>query len=191
MASYKMFFCLIYTCICSSAVATTYYINSRIGDDNNTGTNEETVWKSLKNLEQNIFKPGDSILFAKGSAYTGGFAFTSSGTAQKPIVFSNYSVGADVILKTDRTKLQPLFVRYGAGRNPSFSNPGWNVLNGNVFRIEGSYIVIDGLYFHDNTNPPSSDHKNKNVQKMGAVTWLPALTITQFVTASFIIRRWV
>jgi hypothetical protein len=95
--------------------------------------------------------------------------FSSSGTAEKPIVFSNYSVDADVILKTDRTKLQPLFVRYGAGRSPSFSNPDWNVLNGNVFRIEGSYTVIDGLYFHDNTNPPNSDRKNKNVQKMGAV----------------------
>ncbi|HEV8080339.1 MAG TPA: choice-of-anchor Q domain-containing protein, partial [Chitinophagaceae bacterium] len=42
-------------------------------------------------------------------------------------------------------------------------------LNGNIFQIHGSYIIIDGLYFHDNTNPPNSDHKNKNVQKMGAV----------------------
>jgi hypothetical protein len=39
----------------------------------------------------------------------------------------------------------------------------------NVFHIEGSHIIIDGLYFHDNANPPNSDHKNKNVQKMGAV----------------------
>ncbi len=152
-----------------NASATNYYINNRIGDDNNRGTTKEAVWKTLRNLEQNIFKPGDSILFAKGSEYTGGFTFTSSGTAQKPIVFASYSAGADVILKTDRTKLQPVFIRYGAGRDPSFSNPDWNVLNGNVFRIEGSYIVIDGLYFHDNTNPPNSDHKNKNVQKMGAV----------------------
>jgi hypothetical protein len=74
-----------------------------------------------------------------------------------------------VILSTDRTKLSPIFVRYGAGRNPSFTNPDWDVLNGNIFRIQGSYIIIDGLYFHDNTNPPNSDHKNKNVQKMGAV----------------------
>ncbi|MDQ3132866.1 MAG: hypothetical protein M3Q99_19120, partial [Acidobacteriota bacterium] len=27
----------------------------------------------------------------------------------------------------------------------------------------------DGLYFHHNTNPPESDHKNKNMQKLGAV----------------------
>lgn len=152
-----------------SASATTYFINSRVGDDTNTGTSKESTWKSFKNLEKNTYQPGDSVLFAKGSEFTGGFTFTSSGTVQKPIVFSNYSVGADVILNTDRTKLQDIFIRYGAGRNPSFTNPNWDVLNGNVFQIQGSYIVIDGLYFHDNTNPPNSDHKNKNVQKMGAV----------------------
>jgi hypothetical protein len=150
-------------------VAETYYINSRVGDDNNPGNSKEAVWKSFINLEKNIFKPGDSILFANGSEYIGGFTFTNSGTAEKPILFSSYSVNADVILSMDRTKLQPIFIRYGAGRDPSFSNPSWNVLNGNIFRIEGSYIIIDGLYFHNNTNPPNSDHKNKNVQKMGAV----------------------
>jgi len=157
------------SCISISVNATTYYINSRVGNDSNTGTTREAVWKSLKNLEKNIFTPGDSILFANGSKYTGGFIFTSSGTAGKPIVFSSYSVGADVIQTTDRAKLQPIFARYGAGRNPAFSNSDWNDLNGNVFRIEGNYIIIDGLYFHDNTNPPNSDRINKNVQKMGAV----------------------
>ena len=120
----KIFLSLVYFCIFINADATTYYINSRIGDDNNIGTTKESVWKTLKNLEQNIFKPGDSILFAKGSIYTGGFTFTSSGTTEKPIVFSNYSVGADVILSTDRTKLSPIFVRYGAGRNTIIHKPG-------------------------------------------------------------------
>ncbi len=162
-----LFLSMFFTSQC--AVANSYYINSRWGNDINTGTTKDMAWQTCNNLEKNKFFPGDSILFANGSSYTGGFVFNSSGTAEKPIVFSNYSVDADVILKTDRTKLQPLFVRYGAGRNPSFSNPDWNILNGNVFRIEGSYIVIDGLYFHDNTNPPNSNRTNKNVQKMGAV----------------------
>jgi hypothetical protein len=151
-----------------SANAANYYVNSRFGDDDNSGTTKETAWKSLKNLS-NKFLPGDNILFARGSSYTGGFVFTSSGTAEKPIVFSSYSLEADVILKTPRKELTPFFEKYGGGPAPSFTNPDWNVLNGNIFRIEGSYVVIDGLYFHDNTNPPESDHKNKNVQKLGAV----------------------
>lgn len=148
--------------------AANYYINSRFGDDDNSGTSKDAAWKSLKNLS-NKFQPGDHILFAGGSSYTGGFVFTSSGTAEKPIVFSSYAVEADVILKTPRKDLAVLFEKYGAGPAPSFTNPDWNELNGNIFRIEGSYITIDGMYFHDNTNPPGSDHKNKNVQKLGAI----------------------
>ncbi|TZF84813.1 hypothetical protein FW774_07490 [Pedobacter sp. BS3] len=149
--------------------AANYYINSRTGNDNNPGNTGELAWKSLVNLEKNTFMPGDSILFARGTSYTGGFVFNSSGSPEKPIVFSSYSLGADVVLKTPRTELTPLFLKYGAGPAPSFTNPDWNVLNGNIFRIQGNYIVIDGLYFHDNTNPPGSDKTTKNVQKMGAI----------------------
>ncbi|WP_256013946.1 hypothetical protein [Desertivirga xinjiangensis] len=158
-------------CLTASAQlkAANYYINSRTGSDSNNGTNKDQAWKSLQNLEEHKFLPGDSILFAKGSSYKGGFVFSSSGTEKAPIVFSSYSVGADIILNTDRKELSPLFEKYGAGPAPSFTNPDWSVLNGNIFRILGSYIVIDGLYFHDNTNPPGSDKKTKNVQKLGAV----------------------
>jgi hypothetical protein len=166
---YKIFLCFACTWICSTGFAETYFINSRVGNDNNTGTSKDSVWRSLINLEKNIFKPGDSILFANGSSYKGGFVFNSSGTAEKPIVFSNYSVGADIITTTPREKLSNIFVKYGAGPLPAFTNPDWNILNGNIFQIQGSYIIIDGLYFHDNTNPPNSDRKNKNVQKLGAI----------------------
>ncbi|MBA3296291.1 MAG: hypothetical protein H0U19_05095 [Acidobacteria bacterium] len=156
----------------SHASAATYYINSRAGADDNAGTSKDAAWKTLTNLSR-TFLPGDEILFARGSSYTGGVVFTSSGTATRPIVLATYSVGADVILKTPRQELGPIFEKYGAGPAPSFTNPDWSVLNGNIFRIEGSYVVIDGLYFHDNTNPPGSDHKNKNVQKLGAVYLAP------------------
>jgi hypothetical protein len=149
--------------------AANYYINSRFGTDSNNGISMETPWKSFANLQTHEFMPGDSILFAKGSAYSGGFSFKSSGTAQKPIVFSSYSADANLVLSNKRTELTPLFIKYGAGPAPTFTNPEWKVLNGNIFRIEGSYIIIDGLYFHDNTNPPGSDNKNKNVQKLGVV----------------------
>ena len=152
-----------------NASATNYYINNRSGNDANKGTTKDLAWKSMVNLEQNKFTPGDSILFAKGSSYTGGFAFKSSGNADKPIVFSTYSVGADVILSTSREKLTPLFEKYGAGQAPSFTNSDWSVLDGNIFRIEASYIVGNGYYFHDNVNTSGSDKKNKNVKKMGAV----------------------
>jgi hypothetical protein len=170
MRTYKyLITCCVWLFIYSNAFAGNYYINSKSGDDAHSGTTKDEAWKSMANLQKGKFLPGDSILFAKGSNYTGGFVFNSSGTAAKPIVFSTYGVGADVVLKTPRTELTPYFEKYGAGPAPSFTNANWSVLNGNIFRIEGSYIVIDGFYFHDNTNPPGSDKNTKNVQKLGAV----------------------
>lgn len=165
----KMMLVIVIFFILVDATATTYYINSRWGNDSKNGTSKENAWAGFANLEKNKFYPGDSILFAKGSSYNGGFIFKSSGAANKPIVFSNYSAGEDLVISTPREKLQDLFIKYGAGTLPAFTNPDWQILNGNIFRVHGSYIIIDGLYFHDNTNPPNSDHKNKNVQKMGAV----------------------
>lgn len=152
-----------------STGATNYFINSLVGDDANHGKSIEFPWKSLAHLESNIFQPGDSILFANGSSYYGGFVFSCSGTMEKPITFSCYSTPVDMIVKTPRKELSPLLKKYGAGQAPCFSNPDWGILNGNIFRIEGSHIIIDGLYFHNNANPPGSSKSNQNVQKLGAI----------------------
>ncbi len=148
---------------------TNYYINSLVGNDDNHAISKEFPWESLKNLNSDIFQPGDSILFAKGSSYSGGFVFTCSGTEERPIVFSSYSTPVSLFKNLPRSELEPVLRQYGAGKLPAFSNPEWSVLNGNIFRIEGNFIVIDGLYFHDNANPPGSNRQNKNVQKLGAI----------------------
>jgi len=98
-----------------------YYIDSQTGNDANSGRSIRSPWKSLKKLEEFTFQPGDQILFA----FQGGILFESSGTAENPIGISSY----------------------GEGVAPSFSNPDQNDLNGNVFQISGSYIVVDGLSF--------------------------------------------
>lgn len=166
---------LLMACLGSAnpSLATVYYINSLAGSDDFPGTSPYTPWKSLQRLETHPFLPGDSILFAMGSAYTGGFVFDSSGSPGKPIVFSTYHAGPELIRNNHRSVLKDSLVLHGAGRARAFSNPDWNVLHGNVFRIEGRHIVLDGLYFHDNARPPGSNRQNKNVQKMGAVYLAP------------------
>ena len=155
------------------ASAANYYVNSRTGNDSSAGTTRATAWKSFANLESRPFLPGDSILFAKGTRYTGGFTFRSSGAPENPIVFSSYSLPAEIVLRVERSRLGDSLTLHGAGRNPAFSNPDWGTLNGNVFHIAGNYVIIDGLYFHDNANPPGSDRVNRNVQKLGAVYLAP------------------
>lgn len=150
-------------------LAVNYYINSRYGEDSNIGTSMEAPWKSFINLEIHTFLPGDSILFARGSSYTGGFVFKSSGTAEKPIVFTTYSADVKIVKSKPRNELATLFIKYGAGPAPAFTNPDWNILNGNIFKILSDYIVIDGFYFHNNTKPLGSYKNTKNVQKMGVV----------------------
>ena len=125
----------------------TYYVDSRTGSDSASGSSARAPWRSLHAMESRRFAPGDSILFARGAQFTGGFIFRASGTAERPIVF-----GA-----------------YGAGDAPSFTNPAYTELNGNIFRIEGSHIVVSSLYFHDNTNPPAGENARHEVQKLGAV----------------------
>ncbi|MBA3645744.1 MAG: hypothetical protein H0W63_06145 [Gemmatimonadaceae bacterium] len=127
--------------------ATTYYVDSRTGSDSGAGISPASAWKGLTIFSAHPFIPGDSILFAKGSGYKGGFIFRQSGTAARPIVFGSY----------------------GSGNAPAFSNPDWSVLNGNIFRIEGSHIIVSNLYFHDNTNPPTMENSHHDVQKMGAI----------------------
>lgn len=147
----------------------TYYVNSNTGNDLNSGIQKSNPWKTFLNLEKDIFKPGDSILFACGSAYKGGFIFSCSGNKDNPIIFSSYYIGREIIMTTPRGKLDSIFIKSGGGPAPSFTNPDWENLSGNIFHIKGCYIIIEGLYFHNNTNSPGSDKTNKNVQKMGAI----------------------
>ena len=50
---------------------TTYYVDSTIGDDSNSGTSPETPWKTLDKVTATTFLPGDTILLKSGSIWNG------------------------------------------------------------------------------------------------------------------------
>ncbi|WP_338877371.1 choice-of-anchor Q domain-containing protein (plasmid) [Spirosoma sp. SC4-14] len=104
--------------------AKTYYINSQTGSDRNKGTNDKP-WKTLSRLASLPFRPGDSVLFARGSRFRGGFVVNGEGTMQQPIYIGSY----------------------GRGASPYFSNPDYGHLNGNVIQVRASHVVIEGLSF--------------------------------------------
>lgn len=108
----------------TSGFSRDYYVNSNSGGDANDGS-QKAPWKTLKLISTTTFKPGDKVLFAKGSSFSGGFAVNNSGTSQQPITFTTY----------------------GSGAAPVFTNPDYNVLNGNVIQVHGKYIIIDDLHF--------------------------------------------
>ncbi len=125
---------------------TNHYIdaNNPHADDSGPGTRKRP-WKSLNVFPSQHLCPGETIYFARGSHYVGGIPIADSGTAQRPITFT----------------------AYGSGPAPQFTNPDPNLLNGNVFQIHGSYVVVDHLYFHDGAN--SRSNADKDVLQMGDV----------------------
>ncbi|MFC1620224.1 choice-of-anchor Q domain-containing protein, partial [Candidatus Neomarinimicrobiota bacterium] len=89
--------------------------------------------------------PGDSILFARGSRFSGGILITDSGNEVNPIVLASY----------------------GEGPAPRFTNPQLGVLNGNMIQIRGSYTVVDGLYFHNGVG--TTQEQEVNAREIAAV----------------------
>lgn len=73
--------------------ATTYYVNSSTGSDDNTGLSPRKAWKSVNQINGRTFLPGDSILFATDGVWLNPLQPKGSGTAEKPIVISSYGNG--------------------------------------------------------------------------------------------------
>ena len=118
-----------------------YYISEN-GNDANPGT-EALPWQTTDKINNFEFTPGDTVLFARGSHFTGGFVVKSSGRPGKPITFTSY----------------------GRGAPPVFTNPRYSKLHGNAIRINGSYIVINGLYFYNCPKSPVCE----DVRTLGAI----------------------
>ncbi len=70
-----------------------FYLDSVHGADSNPGT-QAAPWKTLKNLDGRTFDPGDSVYFARGSSFTGGFVISSSGSQTRPITLTAYGTGS-------------------------------------------------------------------------------------------------
>jgi hypothetical protein len=115
----------------------TYYIDSQSGNDLNTGTAENSAWKTIDKLNNSMsaIKPSDIIRFKRGGVYEGQINLTVSGTAGQPIVIE----------------------AYGTGDNPVISGTkmisSWRKYNGNIYRasipknalnafINGNQLVV-------------------------------------------------
>ncbi len=71
-----------------------YYVKQN-GDNSKDGLSEENAWKTLGavNSHMSSFKPGDSILFERGSWFYGNILIGCSGTDANPIIFGAYCTG--------------------------------------------------------------------------------------------------
>ncbi|MFW6371987.1 MAG: right-handed parallel beta-helix repeat-containing protein, partial [Bacteroidota bacterium] len=76
----------------TSCLATNYYM-SAAGNDSNTGTSPRQAWRTLERLNNLVPKPGDSILFQRGDAWTGTVSVNMWGMEGRPLVYGAYGEG--------------------------------------------------------------------------------------------------
>lgn len=76
----------------------TYYVDSINGSDNNSGTSENTPWKTLNKVGSVTYGPGNQILFKSGGSWSGQLTLKGSGSSGSPIILSKYGTGANPIL---------------------------------------------------------------------------------------------
>lgn len=69
----------------------TYYIDSESGADSNCGQSPRMAWNSLQRVNQEVFQPGDTILFKVGTVYRGQqLNLHGSGSKAEPIIVDMY-----------------------------------------------------------------------------------------------------
>ena len=141
-----------------SLQATTFYIDSVGGNDENTGTSVTAPWKTIQKLNESQFGPGDRILLKAASEWQGQLAPKSSGTEGSPIVIDRYSEGAmpridgagtveDAVrlYNVEQIEIHNLEIT-NHGDQPAVRR-GVHVILDNFGT--GKHIVVADLYIHD------------------------------------------
>jgi hypothetical protein len=118
----------------SNAIAKDYYIDSVGGSDRGSGQTKSSAWKSHTKVMSVKLGTGDVVHFKRGSSFSGSLQINGSGRESKPI----------------------LLTAYGEGELPKFTNPTTRDASGNALILNGDYIIVENLHFHDtpgNTYP--------------------------------------
>jgi len=82
-----------------SSTGTTYYVDSKLGNDTNNGTSINTPWKSTEPVNQgkDNYNPGDRILFRRGCIWYDFILMRSTGTKNNKIYYGAYGNGPNPI----------------------------------------------------------------------------------------------
>lgn len=97
MAFHALFLVVLFT-MAAAVFAQDYYVDSEKGDDSNQGTSPIDPWKTLKKVNSTQYKPGDSVLFKRGTVAYGILIPSSSGTDEHIITFGAYGIGPKPVI---------------------------------------------------------------------------------------------
>ena len=113
----------------------TYYIDPS-GNDTNSGTSVKSPWQSLEQVNNEIFNPGDKILFKAGGAWNGQLSPKGSGLPDNPITIG----------------------MYGKGPKPSINGNGISGLKaGTLLLFNQDYWIIENLNITNKSDSSTGD----------------------------------
>lgn len=109
---------------------TTYYVNSAIGSNQNSGTSEKSAFATLAKVESLTLKAGDSVLLAKGSVFNEQFDIKYSGSASAPIKIGSYGTGNAPVIHSGGDGIHSLYASNIVIENLKISNTGGAAIYG-------------------------------------------------------------
>jgi len=141
------------------AFSASYYLNCSTGNDRNSGTSAGSAWKSLARVNRMVFRPGDSILLARGSVCYGELHPQGSGTAGAVITLSAYGTGRLPLIRAgkhpaaielkDQSYWQISRIETAGG------NPYGIWITGNQPNAVMRHIYLSQVMVHDVTGTPT------------------------------------
>ena len=122
--------------------ATTYYLDAVRGNDSNAGTSPSTAWRTLSKLAAASPAPGDRVLLARGSTWTGPLDLDASGTQERPVTVASYGTGTLPVI-TGSTNCVTIAGSYIVLRRISARDCSWSGvrITGRWNRVERSVIT--------------------------------------------------
>lgn len=90
----------------ATATPSTYYV-SPTGNDSANGTSASSAWKSVNRVNQQVFAPGDRILFQGGQTFNGMLWISDRDGANPsaPATFGSYGTGRATLANADQTAI--------------------------------------------------------------------------------------
>ena len=80
---------------------TTYYVDSRSGNDASAGTSPDKAWRTLDKVNATTFRPGDRVLLRSSSVWRGQLWPKGSGAEGRPIRLGMYGEGVKPVINGD------------------------------------------------------------------------------------------
>ena len=145
----------------SAATGTTYYVDSKGGNDSNDGTSESKAFKTLDKVNGLNLEPGDTVLLKKGSVFEDQalkFTKEDSGTAEAPVKVSTYGEGKRPQINTNGHGQWEL--NYG---NPlDNQNHKWKgTVSSSILIEDAEYLEIEGLELTNDRKSTTDTEKDK------------------------------